>query len=165
MPSPPAPAPQTVVCRQGYWTPAIDGRSTCGASFIVDDINLDLRAEEQAENLAMLRNMIDAPHIVWPDADAEHLGGKVGLRPVVPDRLPLVGQLPARETSVIASRSRAARTRVPGLYVNSGFGARGILFATLCAELLASQISGEPLPLPKDLVRAIDPMRYAHKKP
>ena len=165
MPSPPGPAPQTVVCRHGYWTPAIDGRSTCGASFIVDDINLGLRAEEQAENLAMLRNMIDAPHRGWPDADAEHLGGKVGLRPVVPDRLPLVGQLPARETSVIASRSRAARTRVPGLYVNSGFGARGILFATLCAELLASQISGEPLPLPKDLVRAIDPMRYAHKKP
>ena len=39
-----------------------------------------------------------------------------------------------------------------------------ILLATLAAELLASQIAGEPLPLPKDLVRAIDPMRYAHKK-
>ena len=165
LPSPPALAPKSVVCRNGYWTPAINGDSTCGASFIVDDTDLSLRSEEHEENLATVRNMLIDPLAVWPKADAEHLGGKVGLRPVVPDRLPLVGQLPACDDDAFASRSRAARARVPGLYVNSGFGARGILFATLCAELLASQISGEPLPLPKDLVRAIDPMRYAHKKP
>ena len=108
--------------------------------------------------------MINDMTATWPKPDDAGLTGKVGFRPVVPDRLPLVGPLPAREDSAIASRSRAARARVPGLYVNSGYGARGILFATLCAELLASQIAGEPLPLPKDLVRAIDPMRYAHKK-
>lgn len=167
MSSPPAPAPNTVVCRNGYWTPAIDGRSTCGASFIVDNTCLEIRAEEHAENLATIRAMLAENSGTWPDPanpTESTLGGKVGLRPVVPDRLPLVGQLPAREDAAIASRSRAARARVPGLYVNSGFGARGILLATLCSELLASQISGEPLPLPKDLVRAIDPMRYAHKK-
>jgi tRNA 5-methylaminomethyl-2-thiouridine biosynthesis bifunctional protein len=96
--------------------------------------------------------------------DHSQLHGKVGLRPVVPDRLPLVGQVPGRQSTERSSLSRAARARVPGLYVNSGYGARGILLATLAAELLASQIAGEPLPLPKDLVRAIDPMRYAHKK-
>ena len=165
--SPPAPAPQTVICRNGYWTPAIDGRSTCGASFIVDDTSTELRPDEHAENLQTIRDML-SPHghdtytALLPDATT--LDGKVGFRPVMPDRLPLVGQLPARENNIVASRSRAARARVPGLYVNSGFGARGILFATLCADLLASQIAGEPLPLPKDLVRAIDPMRYAHKK-
>ena len=164
MAAPPAPTPQTVVCRNGYWTPAIAGRTTCGASFIVDDTDSELRMTEHAENLSTVRSMINDPTAIWPEPDAASLTGKVGFRPVVPDRLPLVGQLPAREESVIASRSRAARARVSGLYVNSGFGARGILFATLCAELLASQIAGEPLPLPKDLVRAIDPMRYAHKK-
>ena len=162
--SPPAPAPQTVVCCNGYWTPAIHGHSTCGASFIVDDTDLSLRPEEHAENLATVRAMLADTADTWPLPTDPALGGKVGLRPVVPDRLPLVGALPAREDSAVASRSRAARARVPGLYVNSGFGARGILMATLCAELLACQISGEPLPLPKDLVRAIDPMRYAHKK-
>ena len=164
--SPPAPAPHTVVCRNGYWTPTIDGRTTCGASFVVDDTNLELRTAEHAENLTTIQGMIADTALNWPNADDATLGGKVGLRPVVPDRLPLVGALPAREDTAVAvvSRARAARARVPGLYVNSGFGARGILFATLCAELLACQISGEPLPLPKDLVRAIDPMRYAHKK-
>lgn len=157
------PAPNAVICRNGYWTPSIDGLSTCGASFKVDDANLELRVTEHAENLETIRSMVMGVGLAWPEPDNPVLHGKVGLRPVVPDRLPLVGQLPARENMAVASRSRAARARVPGLYVNSGFGARGILFATLCAELLASQIAGEPLPLPKDLVRSIDPMRYAHE--
>ena len=84
---------------------------------------------------------------------------------MVPDRLPLVGQLPTINHAALTSQSRAARARVDGLYVNNGFGARGILFASLCGEILACMISGEPMPLEKDLVRAIDPMRYAHKKP
>jgi tRNA 5-methylaminomethyl-2-thiouridine biosynthesis bifunctional protein len=164
MSSPTAPAPNTVVCRNGYWTPSIDGRSTCGASFIVDDTSLEIRPEEHSVNLATIQAMLSDGTPNWPAPTDATLGGKVSLRPVVPDRLPLVGQLPAREDAVITSRSRASRARIPGLYVNSGFGARGILFATLCAELLVCQISGEPLPLPKDLVRAMDPMRYAHKK-
>ena len=164
MASPPASAPTSVLCRNGYWTPAIDGWSTCGASFVVDDTDLELRAAEHAENLATIRDMVSDSATKWPAMDDARLTGKVGLRPVVGDRMPLVGQIPARENAAVASHARAARARVPGLYVNSGFGARGILFATLCAELLASQIAGEPLPLPKDLVRAIDPMRYAHKK-
>ena len=158
---------KTVICRNGYWTPAIAGLSTCGASFIVDDAAPDIRIEEHAENLQTLTSMLT------PDSQAlatlplptdATLGGKVGWRPVVPDRLPLVGQLPALNMQAVASQSRASRSRVPGLYVNSGFGARGILFATLCAEVLACQMTGEPLPIEKDLVRAIDPMRYAHKK-
>lgn len=163
--SPPGPAPRTVLCRQGYWTPSINGRSTCGASFIVDDTGPDLRPEEHAENLKTLAAMLQADAVRLPDASDQQLGGKVGSRPVVPDRLPLVGQLPAINHAALTSQSRAARARVDGLYVNNGFGARGILFASLCGEILACMISGEPMPLEKDLVRAIDPMRYAHKKP
>ena len=162
--SPQGPAPRTVVCRSGYWTPAIAGRSTSGASFLVDDTDLAIRQDEHADNLAMLTGISPNIASTLPTTDTATLQGKVGLRPVVPDRLPLVGQVPSLIHTTNTSLSRAARARVAGLYVNSGYGARGILLATLCAELLASQIAGEPLPLPKDLVRAIDPMRYAHKK-
>ncbi len=162
--SPPNPSPRTVVCRNGYWTPAIRGQSTSGASFIVDDTDLSIRTNEHAENLAVVAGMLDQLDGL-PEADQTRLTGKVGLRPLVPDRLPLVGALPAHKLTAQASLSRAARARVPGLYINSGYGARGILLATLCAEVIACQIAGEPLPLSKDLIRAIDPMRYAHKKP
>jgi tRNA 5-methylaminomethyl-2-thiouridine biosynthesis bifunctional protein len=162
--TPPGPAPKTVVCRSGYWTPSIRGESTSGASFLIDDTDLTERRSEHEDNLSMLAGISPEAATALSMTDHSQLHGKVGLRPVVPDRLPLVGQVPGRQSTERSSLSRAARARVPGLYVNSGYGARGILLATLAAELLASQIAGEPLPLPKDLVRAIDPMRYAHKK-
>lgn len=162
--APQGPAPKTVLCRSGYWTPSIRGESTCGASFLIDDTDLTLRTSEHAENLAMLASISPIMSATLPATGDPQLRGKVGLRPVVPDRLPLVGQLPSLNSAERSSLSRAARSRVAGLYVNSGYGARGILLATLCSELLASQIAGEPLPLAKDLVRAIDPIRYAHKK-
>jgi tRNA 5-methylaminomethyl-2-thiouridine biosynthesis bifunctional protein len=149
--------------RNGYWTPAIHGKSTSGASFIVDDTDLEIRPEEHAENLSVVAGMVQCPNEL-ASVDPDTLTGKVGLRPLVPDRLPLVGALPGSTPQTDASLSRVARARVPGLFINSGYGARGILLATLCADLLACQISGEPLPVSKDLVRAIDPMRYAHKK-
>jgi tRNA 5-methylaminomethyl-2-thiouridine biosynthesis bifunctional protein len=162
--SPNGPAPKTVLCRSGYWTPSIHGESTSGASFLPDDTDTSLRQEEHADNLVMLAAICPDVANKLPKADDPTLKGKVGLRPIVPDRLPLVGPVPSLMPVDAASLSRVARNRVKGLYVNSGYGARGILLATMCAELLASQIAGEPLPLPKDLVRAIDPMRYAHKK-
>ena len=162
--SPPLPAPHVVICRNGYWTPAIHGQSTCGASFIVDDTDLAIRPEEHEENLTVVSGMLQKPLPHLEVTEPGILAGKVGLRPLVPDRLPLVGALPGITPQTDASLSRVARARVPGLFINSGYGARGILLATLCADLIACQISGEPLPLPKDLVRAIDPMRYAHKK-
>ena len=53
--------------------------------------------------------------------------------------------------------------RQPGLYAASGFGARGLVWASLVGELLASQIHGDPLPLERDLVDAMDPARYLLK--
>ena len=55
--------------------------------------------------------------------------------------------------------------RQPGLFAATGFGARGLVWASLVGELLASQINGDPLPLERDLVDALDPARYLLKPP
>ncbi len=46
------------------------------------------------------------------------------------------------------------------LYVNVGHGSRGLTSTPLCAELLAAQITGEPRPLPRELVQALSPARF-----
>jgi tRNA 5-methylaminomethyl-2-thiouridine biosynthesis bifunctional protein len=48
----------------------------------------------------------------------------------------------------------------PGLWCVQGFGARGIVWSALMADLLLSKIEGEPLPLESDLVEALDPARF-----
>ena len=57
-----------------------------------------------------------------------------GTRFTTRDRIPVVGRLNAGAQ--------------PALYINSGFGSRGLSWTVLCAELLAGQIGNEPLPMP-----------------
>jgi tRNA 5-methylaminomethyl-2-thiouridine biosynthesis bifunctional protein len=52
---------------------------------------------------------------------------------------------------------------LPGLWCVQGFGARGIVWSALMADLLVSQIEGEPLPLANDLVDALAPGRFLLK--
>ena len=55
--------------------------------------------------------------------------------------------------------------RQPGLYVLSGYGARGLVWSTMAAELLASQLEHDPLPLTRDLCEAVDPARFVLRPP
>ena len=161
LPATPGSAPEVVVCRLGYVSPEVDGIRCAGATFIADDDGTELREAEHRENLTKLDFIL--PGFSAP-FDPASLDGRVGFRPASPDRLPMVGAVPA-----VASAERttplADIPRQPGLFAATGFGARGLVWASLVGELLASQINGDPLPLERDLVDALDPARYLLKPP
>lgn len=149
-------APSVVVCRGGYVSPAIDGLRCVGATFAVDDDEASLRSEDHTENLDKLDAMLPGYACAL---DPATLGGRVGFRPASPDRLPMVGAVPLA-VPVERTTPLHAIVRLPGLHAVSGFGARGLVWSALMAELLASQLEGDPLPLPRDLVDAVDPARF-----
>ena len=69
------------------------------------------------------------------------------VRCTAPDRLPIVGPVdPAH---------------LPGLWVNTAMGARGLTLALLCGELLAARLQGEPLPIDARLAKALGTERLA----
>jgi len=80
-----------------------------------------------------------------PDMRAEPLAHWQGQRCVSHDRMPLVGPLLAAPDAT--------------LWLCTGMGARGMAWAGVCAELLASRITGEPWPLARDLARHVDSQR------
>jgi tRNA 5-methylaminomethyl-2-thiouridine biosynthesis bifunctional protein len=80
-----------------------------------------------------------------PDMHAEPLAHWQGQRCVSHDRMPLVGPLLAAPDAT--------------LWLCTGMGARGMAWAGVCAELLASRITGEPWPLARDLARHVDSQR------
>ena len=129
-----------VATRLGYVTPAVDGIRCAGATTQTDDLDPQPRLADHVENLFRLDMLL--PEFA-KGLRPEELEGRVSFRPLSPDRLPLVGPLGSGD----------------GLWIINGFGARGLVFASICAELLASQIDGDPLPLEIDLVRALDPGR------
>jgi tRNA 5-methylaminomethyl-2-thiouridine biosynthesis bifunctional protein len=148
-----------VVCRGGYVSPAIDGLRCAGATFAVDDPEPALRTRDHAENLERLRAMLPG---FGAGLDTDTLPGRVGFRPASPDRLPMVGALPLPGP---LPRTLAGISRHDGLHVLAGYGARGLVWSALAAELLASQLEGEPLPLERDLCEAIDPARFVLRPP
>lgn len=133
-----------VATRLGYVTPAINGLRCAGATLQADDLDPALRPEDHVENLHRLDMALPG---FGRKLDPATLDGRVSFRPMSPDRLPIVGPLSASDN----------------LWIINGFGARGLVFAPICAELLASQISGEPLPLEADLVAAIAPARFRER--
>jgi tRNA 5-methylaminomethyl-2-thiouridine biosynthesis bifunctional protein len=151
--------PHVVVLRGGALLPAVDGLCVLGASYDIDDPDPEPRVEAHGGNLDRLERI--APGAA-AGIDPALLEGRVGFRAVTPDRLPVVGALPQPHPPSTARRAArlASLARQPGLFGAFGYGSRGLAWASLAAELLASQVEGDPLPLEGALVDALDPGRF-----
>ena len=132
-------APCVAVLRGGLVLPPVDGLCVVGASFDLDDEDPTLRADSHKGNMDRLEKIL-----LQKCADLP-LEGRVGFRCVTPDRLPVVGKL------------------AEGVYGAFAFGSRGLVWASLAAELIASELEGEPLPVEGALARALDPARFARR--
>lgn len=142
IPAEPGRAIKVVVSREGYVTPATSfGVHVVGATYEEGSTDGLAREEDHRANLARLKQLL-------PDfaatVDAARVAGRAGIRSVGPDRLPLVGAV-----GTIPGND--------GLFGLLGLGSRGLVYAPLCAELLASEIEGEPLPLERDLAAGLTP--------
>jgi tRNA 5-methylaminomethyl-2-thiouridine biosynthesis bifunctional protein len=150
---------KAVLFQVGYAIPAVDGAQLIGASMSYEDDEPAERESDHRDNLARLR-------LTLPDfatgLDPTTLHGRVGFRPMSPDRLPVVGAVP--DVAAATPNTRLHNVpRQPGLWCVQGFGARGIVWSALMADLLVSRLEGEPLPLERDLVDALDPGRFMIK--
>lgn len=119
-----------------------DGRLLVGATMQPGDADPAIREADHATNLQRLEATFAS---LAGHAQVSRAEGRVGFRAVTPDRLPLVGAMDGWPA---------------GLQVCAGLGARGISWAPLAAEWLASGLCGEPLPLPADLAGSFAASRY-----
>jgi len=129
-----------IVSGNGYVAPLPEGGHCVGASYAHDDADETVRAADHRENLARAESLLPG---FTAGMHPMGLTGWTGFRATVPDRMPVFGACAP-----------------PGLYAATGLGSRGLLWAPLGAELLASVLSGEPSPLPRDLRGAISPLRF-----
>jgi tRNA 5-methylaminomethyl-2-thiouridine biosynthesis bifunctional protein len=156
---------QMPVIGEGYAVPLADGVTLTGATYELDDPDTLLRAAGHLENLERVAQMLPAFAGVVARAQSAALMGRVAFRCVTSDRMPMIGQL-ADEAQAThdAQRLRGAwpldLPRTDGLYGAFAYGSRGLVWAALGAELIASQLEGEPWPLERDLAEDIDPARF-----
>ena len=155
---------KTVLCYDGYLTPAHNGAHCIGASYGRNQTDLAYRTDEQEQNRARLQACV--PQQRWPaEVDVSGAQARVGVRCASRDHLPVAG--PVARLAALADHDVNApadqQSALPlhaGLYVLGALGSRGLCSAPLCGELVGSEICGEPLPLAADLLEALHPARY-----
>lgn len=162
---------KTVVCANGYISPARHNTHTIGASFNFGEDSQEATLAEHRSNLALLHEL--APsfklHLATDSIDVATLKGHAAFRCTSIDYLPLVGPVAQHEAFMQTYADLRKDARLPlsqpcpwhrGLYVNTAHGSRGLLSAPLAGELLAAWICAEPLPLPLDLAHNCHPNRF-----
>ncbi len=132
--------PATSVNGQGYLVAnlPIDGRPAwlMGSTFEDEAEPLDTAAGHALNFSQMQMLMPGAAAALAARFETRAVNAWRSVRCTTADRLPLVGPV-----------SRGA----PGLWLNTGYGARGLTWSVLCAELLASRLGGEPWPIAASL--------------
>lgn len=161
-PSPPDPALRLPVAGDGYALPLSPAAS--GPALLFGATRgwlaggtagpLPVTAEDRQFNLQRLQALLG-----WTPPPGSGLQDRTGCRLHTPDRLPIAGALPAPVPHGTERQLRRV-PRLPGLFVLTALGARGLTWAPLMAELIAAQAAGNPWPLELELAEAVDPARW-----
>ena len=149
------------VAGTGYCLRLPNGQGLFGATSQEGDIEPLVREADHALNVMQLARLLGQPlqDIEATDrARQAALHGRVGWRWATADKLPLWGGVPAPGAGQ-HERVRQVE-RVPGLFVCTGLGSRGITWSALAGEVVAALISGAPCPLESSLLDAVDPARF-----
>lgn len=167
------PCPRLPLASGGYLITlpaALGGGLLCGATSQPGDDEASPRIEDHRANLAQITALTGTTPALpesWFDAGSSLIEGRVAWRLGCDDRLPVLGGVPLPETALAGARQLEQPRhvpRVPGLYVFSALGSRGITWAPLLGEVLAAGITGAPLPLAGSLLDAVDAARFVSRR-
>ena len=158
------------VAGAGYLLPEVDGRVMFGATAQPGDNDAAVRSADHSTNLAQLERLTGQPLSL----DPAQFEGRTAWRWASRDRLPVIGAVPAMpcidfgQITSPAIQRRADQTRfvarVPGLFVFTALGSRGITWSALGGRVVASAITGAPAPVEASLLDAIDPARFVTRQ-
>ena len=157
--------PKIPITGAGYLLPALHGQAVFGATAQPGDADPSVRPADHAANVAQLERLTGMRIAL----DVDRISGRTAWRWVTPDRLPIIGaapDVPSMASATLVSRLDQPRfvPRLPGLFVFSALGSRGITWSALGAQTLAALISGAPVPLEASLLDAVDPARFAARR-
>jgi tRNA 5-methylaminomethyl-2-thiouridine biosynthesis bifunctional protein len=160
--------PRLPISGAGYLLPALEGCAVFGATTHAGDDDRAVRLDDHRRNLEQLGALVGAAATAGMVPDPAGFEGRTAWRWVSRDRLPLVGAVPRGYAALADGNARPSSRwdqprlieRESGLFMFTALGSRGITWAALGAQVLASSITGAPMPLEAELVDAIDPARF-----
>jgi tRNA 5-methylaminomethyl-2-thiouridine biosynthesis bifunctional protein len=119
---------------------------------------------DHAENLNSINRLL--PAVIEQQSEP---AGRVAFRAVSKDRVPVVGCVPDKHSFEQDyedlrhgrhARHYPAGAYLPGLYLSTAHGSRGLVSCFISAEVIASMICAEPAPVEKEILDYINPARF-----
>lgn len=164
---------KTVLCSQGYISPAKEGRFCFGATFDLKDEATDIRESGHQHNLSKMAEMApELANTLKQYHNENSLEGRVGFRCASPDKLPMIGPVPVYQAFIedYAQLRHDAKKMIdtppkhyPDLYANLAHGSKGLISGPISGEIIAAMLEGEPLPIEKELIDKLNPARFIIK--
>jgi tRNA 5-methylaminomethyl-2-thiouridine biosynthesis bifunctional protein len=160
---------RAALCHEGYIAPARAGGHCVGATFDAGGGNPVPTIADHRRNLESLAAAVPGCRAALDAVDHSKLQGRVGYRCASPDYLPVVGPAPDLPGFLEGFGSLRKNARhpiarrgsyLPGLWLTTAHGSRGLTSTPLAGELLASLICREPPPVSRALCRALAPARF-----
>ncbi len=164
---PDAAPPACAVAFGPYAAPAPGGGLIIGATY--DRLQSNVEPEAC---IAATQSTIDAIGATLPglaaSLDAKGSQPRASVRCQTPDRLPIAGPAPdfdfygAEYDDLRTGKARDypdGRT-IPGVFLLTGLGSRGLVTAPLLAEIIVAEITGAPAPVAHDIAEALHPARF-----
>lgn len=156
-----------VLCYDGYLTPQnpANQHHCIGASYHRGSEDTAYSEDDQQQNR---QRLIDCfPQAQWAkEVDVSDKEARCGVRCATRDHLPMVGNVPDYEATLVEYASLAEQkdeaVSAPvfdDLFMFAALGSRGLCSAPLCAEILAAQMSDEPIPMDASTLAALNPNR------
>jgi tRNA 5-methylaminomethyl-2-thiouridine biosynthesis bifunctional protein len=139
-PSEPGFDPKLILGGEGYWLPSVNHVSVAGSTYVPGAQKPEVTAQGHRAIIDKVTELLGAtPSQIngWLDP-AE---GWAGWRAVTAGRLPVIGPM----------------AQAPGLWLACAYGSRGLTWSALAGDIIAAQLNQEPLPLERELLRAIAP--------
>ena len=145
-------------------TPAINGRHYLGASYQRGSDDGSISEEDNRYLLDAINRLCSGS---FSDTDIDDAW--VGFRTIVRDRVPVVGAVADeafyRQAYADVAKGDARKTypvarHLPGLYVSAAHGSRGFTTAFLAAEIIATLLNAEPLPVGRKIMDYLNPSRF-----
>lgn len=171
---------KAVICFDGYLTPANKNQAyhcqayhCLGASHLRDNQDMAFSLIEQQQNQQKIQQNLAGVGWVEQIDTSDNLA-KVGIRCALRDRVPLLGNVPnyQRQKQDYQNLYNLRRRKepianaeyYPNLFILGALGSRGLTSSALLAEILASQIYNEPIPLSEDIWHNLVPNRSWMRK-
>ncbi len=162
-----AAAPSRAVAFGPYAAPCPAGGLVIGATYAPIAIGVIPRFSDEATETTLAAVEKARPDLV-AGLQASASKPRVSIRCTTPDRLPIAGPVP--DWGYYAGAYDGLRTglkadylpaeTLPGLYVLTGLGSRGLVTAPLCAAMIAAEIAGAPSPVEADVAEVLHPARF-----